>query len=95
MARLLPDYPFAWVQGKMDDFPKKPDPAALEYILRSLGVKKEHTLYIGDSNVDILTGKNAGIATCGVLWGFRDRAELAAAGADHIVSMPNEILSLL
>ena len=95
VSRLLPDYPFAWVQGKMDDFPKKPDPAALEYILRSLGVKKEHTLYIGDSNVDILTGKNAGIATCGVLWGFRDRAELAAAGADHIVSMPNEILSLL
>jgi haloacid dehalogenase superfamily, subfamily IA, variant 3 with third motif having DD or ED/haloacid dehalogenase superfamily, subfamily IA, variant 1 with third motif having Dx(3-4)D or Dx(3-4)E len=95
VSRLLPDSSFAWIQGKTDEFPKKPDPAALEHILRSLGVKKENTLYIGDSDVDIRTGKNAGVATCGVLWGFRGRAELEAAGADHIAAAPEEILALL
>lgn len=95
VSRLLPDYPFAWVQGKSDAFPKKPDPAALEHIIRSLGVKKENTLYIGDSDVDIRTGKNAGVTTCGVLWGFRDIAELEVAGADHIVAEPKEILALI
>lgn len=95
VAKLLPDFKFSWIQGKAEGFPKKPDPTALNFILRSLDVKKENTLYIGDSNVDIFTGKNAGVATCGVLWGFRGREELEAAGADHIVADPKEILTFL
>jgi phosphoglycolate phosphatase len=95
VAEILPQFRFSWVQGKAEGFPKKPDPAALNFILHSLGVKKENTLYIGDSNVDIFTGKNAGVMTCGVLWGFRGRDELEEAGACHIVSEPKEILGLL
>lgn len=95
MKRLFPEYEFSWVQGKAEGFPKKPDPTALNFILKSLGVSKEEVLYIGDSNVDVFTGKNAGVATCGVLWGFRGREELTAAGADFIVGRPQEILELI
>lgn len=95
VAKLMPDIEFSWVQGKTEGFPKKPDPAALNFIMASLGVKPENTLYIGDSDVDIFTGKNAGVRTCGVLWGFRGRAELEKAGAYRIASEPKEILTLL
>jgi phosphoglycolate phosphatase len=95
VAKMYPDFDFAWVQGKADGFPKKPDPTTLILILNTLGIKPSETLYIGDSNVDIFTGKNAGIETCGVTWGFRDMAELEEAGADHIVDMPEQILKLV
>jgi len=95
VSKMFSDFKFSWVQGKADGFPKKPDPTALNFIIRSLGVKKENTLYVGDSNVDIFTGKNAQVQSCGVLWGFRDRDELEKAGAVSIVSKPEEILSLL
>ena len=95
VKKLLPEIDFAWVQGKADGFPKKPDPTALNFIIQKLGIKKENTLYIGDSNVDIITGKNAGVRTCGVLWGFRGRDELEKAGADCIVSKPRELLEQL
>lgn len=95
VSKIYPGFDFAWVQGKADGFPKKPDPTTFFLILNSLGIKPSETLYIGDSNVDIFTGKNAGVETCGVTWGFRDRAELETAGADHIVDKPNEILALV
>ena len=50
---------------------------------------------VGDSNVDITTGKNAYIYTIGCLWGFRDYQELSQAGADSIVSNPLEIIDLV
>jgi phosphoglycolate phosphatase len=46
---------------------------------------------IGDSNVDILTAKNAGIQSIGCLWGFRSREELIEAGADFIAEKPSDI----
>lgn len=95
VEHLMPDISFSWVQGKAEGFPKKPDPKALNFIISTLGVKKENTLYIGDSNVDVFTGKNALVKTCAVLWGFRERDELENAGADFIVSKPKEILKLV
>lgn len=91
VSKLYPDFKFSWVQGKAEGFPKKPDPTALKFILKSLKTDLEDTLYIGDSNVDIFTGKNAGVKTCGVTWGFRDRDELEAAVADYIIDKPEEI----
>lgn len=60
-----------------------------------LGATQEDTLFVGDSNVDIRTAKNGGLTGCGVLWGFRSREELEAAGADVIVSTPQELLDLI
>jgi phosphoglycolate phosphatase len=51
-------------------------------------------VFVGDTSIDILTARAAKMRSIGVLWGFRDRQELEEAGADHIVSRPDEILAL-
>ena len=74
----------------------KPDPMAVAPVLRALGLSAEETAFIGDSGIDMKTAKNygAGLAI-GVLWGFRDREELLAMGADALAASPAEILGIL
>ena len=86
---------FPVVQGALPGLPTKPDPTLLHKLMDRLGATKEDTLFVGDSNVDIRTAKNGGLTGCGVLWGFRSREELEAAGADVIVSTPKELLDLI
>lgn len=86
---------FAVVRGQRDGVPKKPAPDAVFSILNTLGVEPAHCLYVGDTKVDMQTGKNAGAVTAGVLWGFRDEDELRVNGADHIVGDPLELLKLV
>lgn len=86
---------FDAVQGAVVGAPLKPDPTVLLALLERLGASKDETLFVGDSNVDIRTGKNAGLAACGVLWGFRTRAELTAEGADFIAQRPEELAELV
>lgn len=84
------------VFGSVTGIPNKPDPAALERVLTALGASPSEILYVGDTAVDMETGKGGGCAlTVGVLWGFRERAELEKSGADAIVSHPHEISELL
>lgn len=85
---------FSLVCGRREGRPRKPAPDVPLEMARELGVPPEQILFIGDSKFDILTGKNAGMGTCGVLWGFRDRAELEAEGADSIVAAPEELIAL-
>ena len=84
---------FALVQGRVDRFAPKPDPAITRFVLDQLQADPASTLYVGDSNVDILCGHNAGLRAAGVSWGFRGRAELASAGADYIVDTPAELVA--
>ena len=66
------------------------DPAAVTQFLRrvqALGADPAATLFVGDSDVDILTGHNAQLPAMGALWGFRSRAELTAAGADALADI--------
>ena len=79
------------VQGRVDTMPAKPEPPMTLTLMEKLGAQPERTLMVGDTSVDIACGTNVGIATCGVLWGFRDRAELVAAGADVLVETPAEL----
>ena len=58
-----------------------------------LGVSLEEIAYVGDTSTDMKTGKGADVWTIGVLWGFRDRAELEKYKADVIVEKPSEIVS--
>lgn len=79
------------IRGRVDAALPKPDPGLVFAALNEMGVDPARTLYIGDSNVDIETARNAGLDSCGVLWGFRTEQELAEAGARYIVDSVHEL----
>lgn len=89
------DDTFGFVTGLKEGQNKKPSPDTAIEIAKTLGVLPHECLFIGDTNVDILTAKNAKMYSCGVLWGFRDLDELKEAGADFIISQPREILNIV
>ena len=86
---------FRDVQGALEGAPLKPDPTLLRALLARLGAHPERTLFVGDSGVDIRTARNAGLAGCGVLWGFRGREELLEAGAWTLTETPEELARLV
>lgn len=83
---------FDCVRGQKEGVPKKPNPSGARLMLEEFGVLPEECLYVGDTNVDMQTGKNTGMFTVGVLWGFRDREELVKNNADAIIEHPLELL---
>ena len=72
---------------------KKPDPTGLLALVAATAVPPARTLMVGDSAIDVATGRNAGVATCGVLWGFSGAA-VAESGADVLIAAPPELLPL-
>ena len=66
---------FAAVRGSRPGVPTKPDPAGLYALMDEIGADRAATLFVGDSDVDILTGHNARLPAMGALWGFRGRAD--------------------
>ncbi len=94
IAHYFPDVPFAAVLGNQPGVPTKPDPSIVFAALNICPTPKADVLYVGDSGVDMETAFRAGVESVGVTWGFRPVAELKKAYADHIVSDPDEILTL-
>lgn len=86
---------FAVVQGQTADIPPKPDQTGVNRILAQLGLSAADCLYVGDTDTDMQTGRNAGMESVGVLWGFRNEEELRKHHADHIIAHPLELLKLL
>ena len=86
---------FSIVRGNRPGVPTKPDPTGVYSLMKDLGADTSSTLFVGDSDVDILTGHNAGLPAMGALWGFRGRAELTAAGADALAAVPADILDFV
>lgn len=84
---------FARVYGGNSFETKKPDPLGVCTILKETGVSADRALMVGDSAVDILTGRNAGIATCGVTYGFAPHT-LCEVQPDVIVESPEELRAL-
>lgn len=82
---------FDHIQGEKPEILRKPDPAGAYEIMKCLGLSKEECLYIGDTNTDMLTGRNAGMDTVGVTWGFRGEEELRSYEPAYIVHHPSEI----
>ena len=95
IAKNYPDIRFTAVYGRREGVPLKPDPTTAKEIADLMGLKTEEVLYVGDSDVDMRTGINAGMKTAGCLWGFRDRKTLTEAGADFILEKPEDLLKLL
>ena len=77
--------------GEREDIRKKPAPDTVIEALRELGVDKEGAVYIGDSDVDIMTAKNSGMPCMSVLWGFRDKEFLLEHGATTLISQPEDM----
>ena len=71
---------------------KKPAPDTVFAALKQLGVDKDGAVYVGDSDVDIMTAHNSGLPCISVLWGFRDRDFLIQNGAETFISAPSELL---
>lgn len=92
---LFPDIPFALVRGGRQDTPLKPDPAGPKAMLAELGIEAAQSFYVGDSDVDVFTARNAGMVSVGVAWGFRGLAEVRAAGARYLVDKPAQLAELI
>lgn len=90
---LLPEGLIASAAGQTD-LPKKPDPTVPLMIASELGFAPSETAFIGDSEVDVLTGKNAGMLTVGCSWGYRDREVLVDSSADFVLDRPSELVEI-
>jgi phosphoglycolate phosphatase len=95
VGELFADDPFEIVRGARDGVPLKPDPTSALEIVSELGLSAARSVFVGDTPVDIKTGRNARIRTVGVTWGFREADELLESGADHIIDTPLELLEVV
>lgn len=95
IERLFKRWPFAAVFGHQEGQVLKPDPTVACRITEDLGIPPAAWIYVGDTRVDMETGRSAGFYTVGVTWGFRDAAELRTSGADVVVESPAELLQLI
>ncbi|MEX0746262.1 MAG: HAD family hydrolase [Phycisphaeraceae bacterium] len=93
--KLFARWRWSAVAGARADVPLKPDAGAARMIATELNIGPERWVYVGDTMVDMQTGRSAGMFTVGVTWGFRDEAELREHGADAIIHRPGELLPLL
>lgn len=83
-----------FTNGVNEKFKPKPDASMIDDLVNQMGLNRSEILYVGDTNVDMQTAKNANLSACAVLWGFRTKAELLQFNPNHIVSKPKEILEL-
>ena len=81
--------------GESETVRRKPNPDAVLAAVRQMGLNVAECVYIGDTEVDLATAKNAGMACIAVSWGFRSRAQLLAAGATQIAATAEELEKLL
>lgn len=88
------DNVFDLVYGKKEEFLPKPHPDSASDLIANLKLNPDEILYVGDTETDMFTAKNAKFYSIGVLWGFRKKSELVNAGADKIIENPLEILEL-
>lgn len=86
-------FPGLLARGEASDCPRKPAPDMLFITMQELGV--EQCIYVGDSDVDVLTAKNAGVPCISVLWGFRNRDEIKAAGGNYFCEDAHDLPALV
>ncbi|MCC8175306.1 MAG: HAD family hydrolase [Bacteroidales bacterium] len=95
IQHFFPDVPWAAIEGQKEGVPVKPDPSIVFAILSQCPTPKSDVLYVGDSGVDMETARRACVTSIGVTWGFRPVKELRESLANHIISRPEDLLTLL
>ena len=86
-------FPGIYALGEAADCPRKPAPDMVYKAMKEIGV--ERCIYVGDSEVDIRTAKNAGVPCVSVLWGFRDRDVREGEGGQHFCQTAGEMVALI
>ncbi len=82
-----------YARGESDDCPRKPAPDMVKKAMAQIGV--DACVYVGDSDVDVLTAKNAGVPCLSVLWGFRDRSCMETVGGKYFCDKPADMMQSL
>lgn len=95
LNKAFPGYEFTFAFGQRKEFKRKPSGDAVKAMMKKLDLSPDECIYVGDSDVDVLTGHDAGIKVCGATWGFRGKDELIATGADYTIDAPTELLNIL
>ena len=86
-------FPGIYAQGEHPGCPRKPSPDMVRIAMEHIGV--DRCIYVGDSEVDVLTAHNAAVPCLSVLWGFRDKAEIQAAGESRFCETPAQMPAML
>lgn len=81
--------------GESATVKRKPAPDSILTAINELDTDINKTVFVGDSEIDVQTAKNAGIRFIGVTWGFRTREVLRNEGADYLIDTPKELLTLI
>lgn len=96
VEKFFGKYDFVKILGQREGRPIKPDPQIVDEAMEGVpGIRKDEVIYVGDSNVDMETGINAGVRTIGVTWGFRTREELEAYSPHALIDHPMQIVEFI
>lgn len=95
VAHFFPEIEVAIGENEAGGIKKKPAPDTVMEALRRLGVDKTGAVYVGDSDVDLMTARNSGLPCISVLWGFRDKEFLLQHGATTFIEKPEELSSVV
>lgn len=91
---IFKDY-FDISMGEMDGVPIKPAPDMIHIALKEMNLLKDEVIFIGDSDVDMMTATNANIKSIGVTWGYRSKEVLIKHKADYIIDQPKDIIKII
>lgn len=95
MPIYFADYNFDCVIGELPDIPRKPDPTSALEIANRCNILPSDILFIGDSIYDIITGKNAGMKTLAVTWGYQPKELLISEEPDFVADSPSQIIEYI
>ena len=96
VEKFFGKYDFVKILGQREGRPIKPDPQIVDEAMEGVpGIRKDEVIYVGDSNVDMETGINAGVRTIGVTWGFRTREELQAYSPHALIDHPMQLVEFI
>ena len=93
-SEIFPDY-FNTAVGLSTEALKKPNPFEALEISKNWNLKTEEIIFIGDSDIDMLTATNANMFPLGVSWGYRTEDELLASGAKLVINTPSDLIEIL
>lgn len=91
LATSFPLELFSEIRGFSPDFPLKPDPTQTIDVLEKLGASPDSSFFVGDSDIDVLTGRNAGMRTIAVKWGYQPIEQLRAVRPDYFAESPEDL----